>query len=84
MRAMAKLPARKIRVILADDHPVVRDGLAAIVNQLKLHVQTFPEGKQPVPGAAADSRTELKPVRHRGNVKGVHQGVEKSQENGLS
>jgi len=30
---MAKLPARKIRVILADDHPVVRDGLAAIVNQ---------------------------------------------------
>jgi DNA-binding NarL/FixJ family response regulator len=23
----------KIRVILADDHPVVRDGLAAIVNQ---------------------------------------------------
>jgi len=24
---------RKIRVILADDHPVVRDGLAAIVNQ---------------------------------------------------
>jgi two-component system NarL family response regulator len=26
-------PANKIRVILADDHPVVRDGLAAIVNQ---------------------------------------------------
>lgn len=26
-------PARKIRVILADDHPVVRDGLAAIVNR---------------------------------------------------
>lgn len=25
--------SRKIRVILADDHPVVRDGLAAIVNQ---------------------------------------------------
>ncbi len=25
--------ARKIRVILADDHPVVRDGLAAIVNR---------------------------------------------------
>ena len=24
---------RKISVILADDHPVVRDGLAAIVNQ---------------------------------------------------
>ncbi len=24
-----------IRVILADDHPVVRDGLAAIVNQQK-------------------------------------------------
>ena len=23
----------KIRVVLADDHPVVRDGLAAIVNQ---------------------------------------------------
>jgi len=27
--------ATKIRVILADDHPVVRDGLAAIVNQQK-------------------------------------------------
>jgi len=27
--------AAKIRVILADDHPVVRDGLAAIVNQQK-------------------------------------------------
>ena len=28
-----------IRVILADDHPVVRDGLAAIVNQQKdMHV----------------------------------------------
>jgi two-component system, NarL family, response regulator len=26
-------PEHKIRVILADDHPVVRDGLAAIVNQ---------------------------------------------------
>ncbi|HKZ72923.1 MAG TPA: response regulator transcription factor [Steroidobacteraceae bacterium] len=26
-------PPNKIRVILADDHPVVRDGLAAIVNQ---------------------------------------------------
>jgi len=26
-------PAPRIRVILADDHPVVRDGLAAIVNQ---------------------------------------------------
>ena len=24
---------KKIRVILADDHPVVRDGLAAMVNQ---------------------------------------------------
>ena len=33
MNAVAKLPVRKIRVILADDHPVVRDGLAAIVNQ---------------------------------------------------
>jgi DNA-binding NarL/FixJ family response regulator len=36
MNAIAKKPptaARKIRVILADDHPVVRDGLAAIVNQ---------------------------------------------------
>jgi two-component system NarL family response regulator len=33
MNATAKLPIRKIRVILADDHPVVRDGLAAIVNQ---------------------------------------------------
>ena len=28
-----KVPVRKISVILADDHPVVRDGLAAIVNQ---------------------------------------------------
>ena len=33
MSAAIKVPARKIRVILADDHPVVRDGLAAIVNQ---------------------------------------------------
>ena len=33
MKAVAKLPDRKISVILADDHPVVRDGLAAIVNQ---------------------------------------------------
>jgi two-component system NarL family response regulator len=33
MKAVANLPVRKIRVILADDHPVVRDGLAAIVNQ---------------------------------------------------
>jgi two-component system, NarL family, response regulator len=29
----ATAPQRKIRVILADDHPVVRDGLAAMVNQ---------------------------------------------------
>src|SRR5438477_10902603 len=27
------MKSHKIRVILADDHPVVRDGLAAIVNQ---------------------------------------------------
>ena len=33
MKAAAKAPDRKISVILADDHPVVRDGLAAIVNQ---------------------------------------------------
>ena len=33
MKVAAKAPARKISVILADDHPVVRDGLAAIVNQ---------------------------------------------------
>ena len=33
MKAVAKAPARKISVILADDHPIVRDGLAAIVNQ---------------------------------------------------
>ena len=34
MSAVAAVAA-KIRVILADDHPVVRDGLAAIVNQQK-------------------------------------------------
>ena len=33
MSAAIKAPARKISVILADDHPVVRDGLAAIINQ---------------------------------------------------
>ncbi len=33
MKVAAKAPVRKISVILADDHPVVRDGLAAIVNQ---------------------------------------------------
>jgi len=30
---MVAVIKRKIRVILADDHPVVRDGLAAVVNQ---------------------------------------------------
>lgn len=30
---MSAPAARKVRVILADDHPVVRDGLAAIVNR---------------------------------------------------
>ena len=30
---MNEVPAVRIRVVLADDHPVVRDGLAAIVNQ---------------------------------------------------
>ena len=30
---MVAVIKRKIRVILADDHPVVRDGLAAMVNQ---------------------------------------------------
>ncbi|HEV3286022.1 MAG TPA: response regulator transcription factor, partial [Steroidobacteraceae bacterium] len=30
---MAAVMKTKIRVVLADDHPVVRDGLAAIVNQ---------------------------------------------------
>jgi two-component system NarL family response regulator len=30
---VAVLTKKKIRVILADDHPVVRDGLAAMVNQ---------------------------------------------------
>ena len=33
MKAAANAAVRKISVILADDHPVVRDGLAAIVNQ---------------------------------------------------
>jgi CheY-like chemotaxis protein len=34
MNAAVKMPpVQKISVILADDHPVVRDGLAAIVNQ---------------------------------------------------
>jgi len=33
--AVATAAGSKIRVILADDHPVVRDGLAAIVNQQK-------------------------------------------------
>ncbi len=33
--AVAEAAVAKIRVILADDHPVVRDGLAAIVNQQK-------------------------------------------------
>ena len=32
-QAEMSTPEHKIRVILADDHPVVRDGLAAIVNQ---------------------------------------------------
>ena len=30
---VAVMTDQKIRVVLADDHPVVRDGLAAIVNQ---------------------------------------------------
>src|SRR5262249_2745634 len=30
---MVAVLKRKIRVILADDHPVVRDGLAAMINQ---------------------------------------------------
>ena len=30
---VAVLTKKKISVILADDHPVVRDGLAAMVNQ---------------------------------------------------
>lgn len=33
MGAAAKAEATKIRVVLADDHPVVRDGLAAMINQ---------------------------------------------------
>ena len=35
MSPAAVATLKKIRVILADDHPVVRDGLAAIVNQQK-------------------------------------------------
>src|SRR5688572_4056751 len=31
--AAAKPESPKIRVVLADDHPVVRDGLAAMINQ---------------------------------------------------
>ena len=30
---MAAVVKDKIRVVLADDHPVVRDGLVAMVNQ---------------------------------------------------
>ena len=30
---VAAVMKTKIRVVLADDHPVVRDGLAAMVNQ---------------------------------------------------
>lgn len=33
MAAAVKAEAPKIRVVLADDHPVVRDGLAAMINQ---------------------------------------------------
>ncbi|MGC3981089.1 MAG: response regulator transcription factor [Steroidobacteraceae bacterium] len=33
MNALVKTSEQKIRVILADDHPVVRDGLANMVNQ---------------------------------------------------
>jgi DNA-binding NarL/FixJ family response regulator len=33
MVAVVKAEAPKIRVVLADDHPVVRDGLAAMINQ---------------------------------------------------
>lgn len=32
-RAVLTISVPKLRVILADDHPVVRDGLAAIINQ---------------------------------------------------
>ena len=33
MAAVLNGEARKIRIVLADDHPVVRDGLAAMINQ---------------------------------------------------
>ena len=57
MNAIPKKPpaaARKISVILADDHPVVRDGLAAIVNQ---------QADMEVVAEAGDSDTEMRYVR---------------------
>ena len=55
MNAVAKLPARKISVILADDHPVVRDGLAAIVNQ-QPDMQVVAEAGDGVEGVEAFER----------------------------
>ena len=52
--AAAKIRA-KIRVILADDHPVVRDGLAAIINQ-QPDMQVVAEAED---GEAAISQYEL-------------------------
>src|SRR6185436_8220008 len=55
-----------------------------LVNELQVHVQTLTQGKQPLPGTAADGRAEVEAVRHWGSVKGGHEIGKKLRENGLS
>src|SRR5262245_25808942 len=60
---------RKIRVILADDHPVVRDGLAAIVNQ---------QSDMEVVAEAGDGEEALAlDERHRPDVMGLDRRMPK-------